>query len=132
MKNSLNMVIVIFVFIVLGCSCPKLEDIQKKVEESSKKTSNSDTAANSATKAAKEVESADDSVVNMEKYSQIENGMSYKQVKSIIGKEGIETMSSGEGKYKVTSYKWEGEGFAFLSVVLTGDKVISKYQANLK
>ncbi len=132
MKNSLNMVIVVFVLIVLGCSCPKMDDIQKKIDESTKKPSNSDNAANTATKAAKDDKSADDSTVNMAKYSQIKNGMSYKEVKDIIGKEGSETMSSGEGKYKVTSYKWEGEGFAFLSIVLMGDKVTSKYQANLK
>jgi hypothetical protein len=58
--------------------------------------------------------------------------MSYKEVKDIIGKEGTETMSSGNGKYKVTSYQWKGDGFAFISVVLMGDKVTSKVQANLE
>jgi hypothetical protein len=133
MKNSLNMVIVVFVLIVLGCSCPKMEDIQKKIDESTKKTSNSDNVGNTATKPAKddgEVKSSSD--ITMDKYNKIKNGMSYKEVKDIIGKEGTETMSSGNGKYKVTSYQWKGDGFAFISVVLMGDKVTSKVQANLE
>jgi hypothetical protein len=133
MKNSLNMVIVIFILVVLGCSCPKMEDIQKKIDESSKKTSNSDNISNTATKPAKDDgEAKDSSDITMEKYNKIKNGMSYKEVKDIIGKEGTETMSSGNGKYKVTSYNWKGENFAFISVVLMGDKVTSKVQANLE
>lgn len=132
MKNSLNLVIVIFVFIVLGCSCPSLNDIQKKVEESSKKTGNTETTSNTAAKQAKE-ESGEKNTsgLTMEKYNKIKNGMSYQEVKEIVGKEGTETTSSGTGKYKVTAYQWKGEGFAFLSVVLMGDKVTSKTQANL-
>jgi hypothetical protein len=133
MKNSLNMVIVVFVLIVLGCSCPKMEDIQKKIDESTKKTSNSDNVGNTATKSAKDDDAEKSSSdITMEKYNKIKNGMSYKEVKDIIGKEGTETMSSGNGKYKVTSYQWKGDGFAFISVVLMGDKVTSKVQANLE
>jgi hypothetical protein len=133
MKNSLNIVIVVFVLIVLGCSCPKMEDIQKKIDESAKKTSNSDNVGNTATKPAKDDDTEKSSSdITMEKYNKIKNGMSYKEVKDIIGKEGTETMSSGNGKYKVTSYQWKGDGFAFISVVLMGDKVTSKVQANLE
>jgi uncharacterized membrane protein len=133
MKNSLNIVIVVFVLIVLGCSCPKMEDIQKKIDESAKKTNSSDNAANTATKTAKDDDEVKDpSGLTMEKYNKIKNGMSYKEVKDIVGKEGNETMSSGNGKYKVTSYQWKGENYSFLSVVLMGDKVTSKTQANLE
>ena len=133
MKNSLNIVIVVFIFIVLGCSCPsKLTELQKSIEDSSKKSSNSDSVANTAAKPAKEDSDAGSSNLTMAKYSEIKNGMSYKQVKEIIGSEGTETTSSGEGKYKVMSFQWKDEGFAFLSIVLVGDKVTSKTQANLK
>jgi hypothetical protein len=133
MKNSLNMVIVIFILVVLGCSCPKMEDIQKKIDESSKKTSNSDKVSNTATKTAKDdSDSNDSSEITMAQYRQIKNGMSYKEVKEIIGREGTEVSSSGDGKYKVESYKWEGEDFKFINIVLMGDKVTSKVQANLK
>ena len=131
MKNSLNIVIVVFIFIVLGCSCPsKLTELQKSIEGSSKKPSNS--VSNTAAKPAKEDSDAGSSNLTMAKYSEIKNGMSYKQVKEIIGSEGTETTSSGEGKYKVMSFQWKDEGFAFLSIVLVGDKVTSKTQANLK
>ena len=58
--------------------------------------------------------------------------MTYKEVVDIIGREGVQQMSSGEGKYKVESYKWEGENYQFLTVIFTADKVSSKVQANLK
>ena len=68
----------------------------------------------------------------MDKYNQIKNGMSYDEVKNIIGSEGTQTMSSGEGKYKVESYKWDGDDYQFISIVFMGGKVNSKVQANLK
>jgi hypothetical protein len=132
MKNSLNMVLVIFVLVVLGCSCPKMDDIQKQIDESAKKTSNSDNVSNTVAKPAKDDGDADSSRITMAQYTQIKNGMSYKDVKDIMGEEGTEVSSSGDGKYKVASYKWEGEGFKFINIVLVGDKVTAKYQANLK
>ena len=35
-------------------------------------------------------------------------------------------MTSGEGKYKVESYKWEGDNYQYLSVIMMGEKVSSE------
>lgn len=127
MKNSLNLVLVILVFIVLGCNCQKIQDMAKEAENASKtNTTTTSSPSNSPTK------SDDKSDLTLDKYNQIKNGMSYKEVVDILGKEGTETMDSGSGKYRVQSFKWEGEDYKFITIVMTGDKVSSKFQANLK
>ncbi len=127
MKNSLNLVLVILVFIVLGCNCQKIQDMAKEAENASKtNTTTTSSPSNSSTK------SDDKSDLTLDKYNQIKNGMSYKEVSDILGKEGVETMDSGSGKYRVQSFKWEGDDYKFITIVMTGDKVSSKFQANLK
>jgi hypothetical protein len=58
--------------------------------------------------------------------------MTYQEVVSILGSEGTQVTSSGEGEYKVETYKWEDEEFQFLSVVFMGGKVYSKVESGLK
>ena len=131
MKNSVNLVFVALLFVVLGCSCPKLQELANKQSSTPSSTpvlsntasSPSNTNPGSATK---------NSGLTLEKYNQIKNGMSYQDVVNIVGSEGSEIMSSGEGKYKVTSYQWKGDDFKYLNIVLMGDKVTSKTQANLE
>jgi len=128
-SNALSLVLIIGIFIVIGCSCPQLDELKRGG------SSNRTTTPTSGTPAANENKTgsgSSDTALTMEKYNQIKNGMTYKQVAEIIGSEGTETMSSGEGKYKVTSYKWEGENFQFITCVFMGDKMTSKVQANLK
>jgi outer membrane protein assembly factor BamE (lipoprotein component of BamABCDE complex) len=133
MKNSLNLVLVIFAFIVIACSCPNLKDLDKKSSGDTPTTSsNSSTTSSNTATAPKKDDSKSDDGLTLENYNKIKNGMSYDEVKSIIGSPGTETMSSGSGKYKVESYQWKGDGFKFLSIVLSGGKVTSKTQANLE
>lgn len=132
MKNSnvLSLVLVVGIFIVLGCNCKAIQDeMEKQAKEKDRPatTSSPATSSNTATATKKSA-----SGLSLDKYNQIKNGMTYKQVVEIIGSEGTETMSSGNGKYKVESYKWDGEGYEYLSIVLSGGKVTSKTQANLK
>ena len=123
MKNSLNLVLVILFLVVLGCSCPKMDELTKKstpTTSSPSSSDNSDTTSNSSTE------------LTMEKYNKIKNNMSYKEVVDIVGSEGSETFSSTIGKYKTVSYKWEGPNFQFIYATFQNDKLTSKTQANLK
>jgi Domain of Unknown Function with PDB structure (DUF3862) len=132
MKNSLNMVIVVFVLIVLGCSCPKMDDIQKKIDESAKKTTNNSdsTVANTATAPKQSTETAN---LTKAKYEQIKTGMKYSAVKDIIGEEGEEMSSTESGKYKIQTYKWSGEDFSYIIATFMNDKMQSKAKSgNLK
>jgi len=129
-SNALSLVLVIGIFVVIGCSCPRLNELGQSRQSNSSNTSFGNTTVANTTVATPD--NSPESALSMEKYNKIKNGMSYKQVAEILGGEGTETMSSGEGKYKVTSYKWEGENFQFITCVFMGDKMTSKVQANLK
>lgn len=130
MKNSINLVLAIFALIVIACSCPNLKDLDKKSSDSSSSNSSS-TSSNTGTAPKKEASKSNDGLT-LENYNKIKNGMTYDEVKTIMGSGGTETMSSGSGKYKVESYQWKGDGFKFMSIVLSGGKVSSKTQANLE
>ena len=132
MKNSLNIVLVALTLVVLGCSCQRLQEIaeQQKSNPSSTPSVSNTTASPYSTPTA--TTGGRSTGLTLDKYNQIKNGMTYREVVDIVGIEGTEVMSSGEGKYKVTSYQWKGENFEFLTIVLMGDKVTSKTQANLK
>ncbi|MDQ3800509.1 MAG: DUF3862 domain-containing protein [Acidobacteriota bacterium] len=133
-SNTLSLVLVIGIFIVIGCSCPRLNELKQSSSDrpGTSSTDNTDFSNSKGGGGGGSNKAGSKTALSMEKYNQIKNGMSYKQVAEILGSEGVETMSSGEGKYKVTSYKWEGEDFQFITCVFMGDKMTSKVQANLK
>ncbi len=132
MKNSLNIVIVVFFLFVLGFYCPKMEYIKKKIDESAKKTTDNSnsTPANTATVPK---QTADTANLTKAKYEQIKTGMKYAQVKDIIGEEGEEMSSTESGKYKIQTYKWSGEDFSYIIAAFMNDKMQSKTKSgNLK
>jgi Beta-lactamase inhibitor (BLIP) len=132
MKNSLNIVIVTFIFIVLGCSCPKMADIQKKIDDSSKKPTNSDNVANTATKPAKEDDQKKSSSLTLASYNRVKTGMKLSEVSDILGDEGAEVSSSEVGKAKIITYKWEGEDYSYIICTFNNDKLMLKSQSKLK
>lgn len=128
-KNTLNIVLIALVLVVMGCQCGKLQELSNS---SSSSPSSSPSTSSSPSDSKTETKPENKSGLTLDKYNKLKNGMTYKEVVEIMGSEGVETMSSGEGKYKVTSYKWEGDNFQMVYVTLMGDKLTSKTQANLK
>lgn len=129
-SNALSLVLVIGIFVVIGCSCPRLNELRQGSTNTSNTTVSGTpvSSGNSGTP-----DNSKSSALTLEKYNQIKNGMTYKQVVEIMGSEGTETMSSGDGKYKVTAYKWEGENaMQFINVYFMGDKLTSKVQNDVK
>lgn len=129
-KNTLNIVVVLLILVVMGCSCNKLQELANQsssTPSSSPSTSSSPSSTSSPSKSSDEK-----ATLTLDKYNQIKNGMSYKEVVDIIGSEGTEISSSGDGKYKVESYKWDGGDFKWIFVTLMGGKVTAKTQSNLK
>lgn len=132
MKNLFNLGFVVLLLVVLGCSCQ--EKLQELANQSKPAPSTSPSTANTSSSptSTSSPSSSTKTSLSLDKYNQIKNGMSYKEVVAIIGSEGTETMSSGEGKYKVTSYQWKAENYEYIYAVFMGDKLSSKTQANLK
>ncbi|MCB1023473.1 MAG: DUF3862 domain-containing protein [Acidobacteria bacterium] len=76
--------------------------------------------------------SAGDADITKAKYDEIKNGMSYDEVKKIIGSEGEQNSSSSSGSSTYSSYTWKGANYSRISISLKDDKVTSKRQSNLK
>jgi hypothetical protein len=102
-----------------------MDEITKKTNSGS--TSSSPSSTEDSDKSDSKTE------LTLDKYNKVKNGMSYKEVVDIMGNEGVEQMSSGEGKYKVESYKWEGDdSLKFTTISFMGGKVYTKFQMGLK
>lgn len=65
------------------------------------------------------------------KFMQIGMGMTYDQVKKILGS-GTEEASSGNGDAKTITYTWKNDDTSNIFVELQGGKVVNKSQAMLK
>jgi hypothetical protein len=134
MKNLFNIGFVVLILVVLGCNCQKLQELANESKTTPSSSPSSSPGITSSPTSSSSPSSTSKSALTMDKYNQIKNGMSYKEVVAIVGSEGTETMSSGEGKYKVTSYQWKGDDdkYEYIYAVFMGDKLSSKTQANLK
>lgn len=129
MKNLYNIGFVVLLLVVMGCNCQRLQEMANEGKSTPATTPVTTSSPSTTTSPG----SSDKKTgLTLEKYNQIKNGMSYKEVVDIMGGEGQQQSSSGEGKYKVETYKWEGEDYQFISVVFMGEKVYSKVQANVK
>jgi hypothetical protein len=130
MKNSFNLGFIVLILAVLGCSCPKLNELANKDNSSPSPTPYVTSSPGVTTSPSNKTTSS--SALTKEKFAQLKNGMTYKQVVEILGSEGEETSSSEIGRYKVASYKWSGPDYSMIYGVFTNDKLTSKTQANLK
>jgi Beta-lactamase inhibitor (BLIP) len=130
MKNLFNLGFVVLLLVVLGCNCQ--QKLQEIANQSKTPSSTPSTSSNTSSSPTSSSSPASKSSLSLDKYNQIKNGMTYKEVVAIIGSDGTETSSSGEGKYKVTSYQWKGGDYEYIYGVFMGDKLTSKTQANLK
>lgn len=127
MKNSLNLLFVIALLVVLGCSCPqKLQELSKNSQTSPTSSRPESSNTSSTTDTSK---GSDD--VSMAKYEAIKTGMRRQQVEEIMGGKGTETFNSEAGGMKFASVKWTGENFKMILVSFQNDKVTSKTQVGL-
>lgn len=75
-------------------------------------------------------------LITLSEFNQIETGMTYEQVKEIVGSEGTLTsdVSIGDERYHTKIYTWYGNTLtgANANVTFQGGKVIGKAQVGLK
>lgn len=111
--------LVIIILIVIGVNASSGSSGSKSTS-----SGNSNTSGSSSKK-------ADSKKYSMDKFMKVSMGMSYAQVKGILG-EGTEDSSSGDGAEKTISYSWQNDDGSNISVMLQGDKVTNKAQAMLQ
>lgn len=133
MKKSISPVFIILLFTVLGCS---LDSITGGKDEVPTPAPANDAAPGNSTATEKSDASTDSSDassgdVSLDKFNKIELGMSYDQVKGIMGSEGNETSSTKSRSYEAKSYEWKGEKFARISVRFQNGELVSKSQSGI-
>lgn len=133
MKNSLSLVLIIMLFVVMGCSMLGSKTGEDKVDtpnpnntEATGKSSDSTTDSD-----VPKTSSGDTAELTADKFSQLKNGMSYEDVVKILGSEGTQTSSSKFGKTEVSSYKWEGDKYQRVYATFKDNKMTSKTQSGL-
>lgn len=125
MKNSLNLSLIILLFVALGCSCPKLTELANKGAEPKPRTASPEPTATDTVIKKGEYE------VTKAKYEQIKIGMKKADVEKIFGGKGEEYYSGTGGGVSFTSVKWAGDNFKTILVSFRDDKVTSKSQVGL-
>lgn len=125
MKNSLNLVLVILLFVVLGCSCPKLSELANKGTQPPPRAGSPEPAGT------RTVTNKGEYDVTKAKYEQIKIGMKKPDVEEIFGGKGEEYYSGTGGGVSFTSVKWVGDNFKTVLVSFRDDKVTSKSQVGL-
>lgn len=66
--------------------------------------------------------------ITADEFAAIENGMSYDEVKAIIGEDGTEDSTSEISGVTTVVYSWSSEGFGTANVTFQNDQVVNKAQ----
>lgn len=69
--------------------------------------------------------------INNEKFNQIQTGMSYEEVKTIIGEDGENISESEIAGIKTVIYQWTAKSWGNAMITFQNDKVTNKAQAGL-
>ena len=72
--------------------------------------------------------------ITMEEYNKIKMGMTYEEVKEIVGSAGEVTSQAGSGGYNITIITWYGNGVAGsnANVTFTNNEATAKAQVGLR
>ena len=122
-----KIITVVLVLIIIGCIGSALRGGDKKT------TTTTNTAKQDSKNTAKSTDKPKivEKKYSYEKFLKIEMGMTYDQVKAILG-DGTEESSTGDGDAKTVTYRWQNSDGSNLSITLQGGKVINKTQAFLQ
>lgn len=115
MKKWKVVIIIVALLVVGGCTAVMVAGVAS--------TTSTTTSSNSAK-------------ITLDKFNQLESGMTYEQVKAIIGGDGELAGESGKkgDAIHIVSYKYKGSGItgANASLMFQDEKLVNKAQAGLK
>ena len=115
-------------FVVLGCS---LGGLTGKKDDAPTPTTDKPTTTSTPESTSTTSDSGGKANLSMDSFNKVKLGMTYDEVKGIMGSDGNETSSSKVGNNTSKSFKWEGDKFARVSVRFRNDKLVSRSQSGL-
>lgn len=130
----LNAVALVAVIGIYGTAGAAYDAATSDTSSSSSVAAKSASASSDAKDSGEEAEGDASSTASSDtaaKFKQIKHGMSYKQVKKIMGSAGDEQASSSVADNEATVYQWTTDDFGVVSVTFENDKVVNKAQISL-
>ena len=133
MKKSLVLVLSIMLFVVLGCSMLGTKEANDKIDTPKPGEGTVETTKDTDKDADKDStsDSKGSGSLNYDNFKKLDFGMSYDEVKGIIGSEGEETNSSQVGKYESKTFVWKGDKYERISVSFRDDELRFLNQSGL-
>jgi len=132
MKNSLNLALTILFLAVLGCSCPKLNDLIKKNENAPPPPPASTPGPPQTQSSPGKPSAPSAGDLTIDKYNQIKINMSRSDVESLLSGPGVQVSSSTGGGVTFEVRKWQTSDYKTIIITFRNDKVMTKTQVGLK
>lgn len=137
MKRSLALVMAALLFVVLGCNLDRFTGGGENTSSSPESTpaesgeSTESTPEGTGDEDSSSSDSAETADLSIDKFNKIELGMSYDDVKGIMGSDGNQTSMSKSGNYESASYDWKGEKYERIMVRFRNGDLVYKSQSGL-
>ncbi|MGD9563940.1 MAG: hypothetical protein AB7F88_17855 [Pyrinomonadaceae bacterium] len=132
MKNSLNLVAAILIFVVMGCTCSGLDKFRGKGDPPPVPPAPSNRGPAAPANTTRAPGSTSTTGLSMDKYNQLKIDMPKSEVERILGGPGEEISQSSGGGMTFSVFKWSGEGYTSIIISFKNDKIMSKSQVGLK
>ena len=137
MNHSGNIALIILVFMLLGCACPRLAQLgQQRGPQATPTPSIAPLEPqNRRTPDADDLTETDDDTeypISMAKYNQLKNGMARTDVERLLGGAGEEVSNTTGGGVNYTVNKWRGPDYSSIILSFRNDKIFTKSQVGLK
>lgn len=85
-----------------------VEEADEAIQDAAEQADTDVTTVDEATEAMEEVAKGG-GPATMDKYTQLENGMTYDEVKEIMGEDGVESVAAENDATNIQIYQWAGE-----------------------
>lgn len=127
-KLKWMIIAIIVIVIIAAVGGGSKTDEKKDLETTSTEEKNENTSSGNDTISNTKDESTSTGI-NEEKYDSIQNGMSYEDVKNIIGEDGENISESEVAGIKTVMYQWSSyDGWGNATVTFQNDEVVNKAQ----
>jgi len=132
MKNSFNLLAVLALMLVVGCSCERLRELTGKRDTPPTPTVDRPNSPANSSSVPSSTPNPSSSTLTLEKYNRLKTDMPRAEVERILGGPGEEISNSTGGGVNFRLNKWSGENYTAVIISFRTDRIMSMSQVGLK